>query len=378
MKNQESPTLTLAKTLIACPSVTPEDAGCQTLIAKRLEKIGFKILNLPFGDVQNLWAIRGEAKPLLVFAGHTDVVPPGDLSQWATDPFTPFIKNDLLYGRGSADMKGGLAAMITAVERFVLSHPNHKGSLAFLITSDEEGPAHHGTIEVIRHLQAQDVHLDYCVIGEPSSHDRLGDVIKNGRRGSLTGNLKILGKQGHVAYPQLALNPIHKVLEALNILVKTTWDTGNPYFPATSFQISNIKSGTGAGNVIPGFLECQFNFRFGTETTPEQLQVTVENLLKSQDCIFELNWQLSGSPFLTPSGKLISVCQAVVEEITLVKPRLSTDGGTSDGRFIAPTGTEVIEIGPCNQTIHSANECVNIKDLDKLSKIYEKIIERLL
>jgi len=379
----ESPTLQLAKSLIERPSITPNDAGCQDLIAHRLSAIGFEIYALPFADVQNLWAIRKSqnpqtAVPLLAFAGHTDVVPTGNVKDWDTPPFTPSIKDGYLYGRGAADMKGGLAAMITACERFIDSHPNHPGSIAFLITSDEEGPAINGTAKVMEYLKAQGIYLDYCVIGEPSSQKTVGDVLKNGRRGSFHGTLKILGMQGHVAYPHKADNPIHRALLPLAELVNTEWDSGNEYFPATSFQISNIHSGTGATNVIPGTLECHFNFRFNTESPPEILISKIKNIFENHPLKYELETTTSAYPFLTKMGKLVSACIESVEKITQKTPQLATDGGTSDGRFIAPTGTEVIEFGPCNHSIHAINECVRIEDLEMLTLMYEHVLQRIL
>jgi succinyl-diaminopimelate desuccinylase len=378
MFNPNCPTLALLQQLIACPSVTPEDAGCQAILGERLKKMGFVLKALPSGDVQNLWAIRGNQSPLFVFAGHTDVVPAGDLNQWKTPPFTPSIQGDYLYGRGAADMKGGLAAMIIACERFVAKNPQHPGSIAFLITSDEEGPAIHGTVKILEYLKTQGIHMDYCLIGEPTSDQKVGDILKNGRRGSLNGNLKILGKQGHVAYPMAADNPIHRVLLSLAKLVDTQWDKEDREdldFPPTTFQISNIHSGTGATNVIPGILECQFNFRFGTATTPEALMAGVEAVLKQEGVSYEVSWKLSGAPFLTKSGILLPACIQAIRDCTQIEARPSTDGGTSDGRFIAPTGTEVIELGLCNASIHAANECIKIADLHTLSQIYERILD---
>lgn len=383
MFNPKCPTLALAEQLIACPSVTPEDAGCQAILGKRLEKMGFVLQPLPSEDVQNLWAIRGNQSPLFVFAGHTDVVPPGDLGTWKTPPFSPTIQGEYLYGRGAADMKGSLAAMIIACERFIAKNPNHPGSIAFLITSDEEGPAIHGTVKVLEYLKTQGIHMDYCLIGEPTSDQKVGDVLKNGRRGSLNGSLKVLGTQGHVAYPMAADNPIHRVLLSLARLVDMEWEWNreNPNtsdFPPTTFQISNIHAGTGAVNVIPGTLECQFNFRFGTATTPQSLMDCVEGLLAQYKVPHAISWKLSGFPFLTKSGKLLSACLQAVEDCAQLKARPSTDGGTSDGRFIAPTGTELIELGPCNANIHAANESIKIADLDTLSQIYERVLDLVL
>ncbi len=378
MTEYNSPTLTLTQQLIECPSVTPEDANCQQIIAEYLKKIGFTLQHLPFGPVQNLWAIRGHENPIFVFAGHTDVVPPGELSKWETPPFIPTIKNGYLYGRGAADMKGSLAAMITAAERFINKNPYHSGSLAFLITSDEEGPAKEGTVKVIEYLKAQNIQLDYCIVGEPSGQNTVADTLKNGRRGSLNCYLKILGKQGHIAYPDKAQNAIHHALLPLAELAATQWDNSNEHFPATTFQIANIKAGTGATNVIPGILDCQFNFRFNSESTPEMLLDRVKETLKTHEVQYELEWDVSGLPFLTKTGKLISACMQAVEEITKISPVLSTKGGTSDGRFIAPTGAELIEFGPCNATIHCVNECVKIEELELLSQIYERILELIL
>lgn len=378
MRKPESTTLKLAKELIERPSITPHDEGCQMLMSKRLEKIGFRIQHLPFGEVKNLWAMRGEEGPLLIFAGHTDVVPPGGLNGWQSPPFIPTIRDGYLFGRGAADMKGSLAAMVTALERFVDLNPNHKGSIGFLVTSDEEGPATEGTVKVVEHLQNSNIQIDYCIIGEPTSHKTLGDVIKIGRRGSLSGLLKIIGTQGHIAYPDKAQNPIHCALKPLYDLVNTAWCQGNSDFPKTSFQISNLHAGLGAGNVIPGILECLFNFRFASELTSEQIKTRVHQLLDAADIEYELTWTLFGRPFLTKAGKLINATIKAIETITGTKTHTSTDGGTSDGRFIAQTGAEIIELGPCNNTIHSINECVAIEDLDQLTLIYEQILNLLL
>jgi len=376
----QSTTLELAKKLIARPSVTPHDAECQIIMAEYLRKLGFTIQHRTEGEVQNLWAIRGRENPIFVFAGHTDVVPAGNLADWESDPFTPTIRNGYLYGRGAADMKGSLAAMLTACERFLEQNPNHLGSIAFLITSDEEGPAKNGTVKVIEYLTHLGIQLDYCLIGEPSSQHTLGDTIKIGRRGSLNCTLKILGKQGHVAYPQKADNPIHRALQPLQALVNYPWDRGreNNAFPPTTLQISNINAGTGATNVIPGTVECKFSLRFSTEITPEAIQEQVKTILEAEACRYECDWQLSGLPFLTKQGKLLSACRTAVQKRTGLTPKLSTDGGTSDGRFIAPTGAEVIELGPCNETIHSTNECVNIEALESLSEIYEDLLKEIL
>lgn len=380
---QMSETLQLTMDLISRPSVTPLDEGCQQLMADRLSAQGFAIENLPFGEgkdeVQNLWARKGTEAPVLVFAGHTDVVPTGDESAWQTPPFTPTIGDDgMLYGRGAADMKGSLAAMVTACERFVQKHPDHSGSIAFLITSDEEGPATNGTVKVVEHLQNRDEFMDWCIVGEPSSTDLTGDTVKNGRRGSLGAKLVVKGIQGHVAYPHLARNPIHDVAPALAALAAETWDEGNRFFPPTSFQISNINGGTGATNVIPGTVEIIFNFRFSTESTEESLKTRTEAILNQAGLEYDLTWNLSGHPFLTPEGDLVSAVSDAIEAVTGLQTNLSTAGGTSDGRFIAPTGTQVVELGPCNATIHKVDECVRISDLDQLSSIYELTLTQLL
>lgn len=373
-----SPTLALTLDLIRCPSVTPVDANCQELMIQRLEKIGFSIERLRFGEVDNFWARRGTTAPVLAFAGHTDVVPTGSLSAWHSEPFTPEIRDGVLYGRGAADMKGSLAAMVVACENFVAQHPNHQGSIAFLITSDEEGVAKDGTVKVVEHLEARQEKMTWCLVGEPSSSKAIGDVIKNGRRGSLNGVLKVIGKQGHVAYPQLANNPIHKVAPALAELTAQVWDNGNAFFPATSFQISNIHSGTGANNVIPADIDVVFNFRFSTEVTAEQLKERTEAILNKHGLTYDLAWSLSGQPFLTAKGELVAASVATIKEVTGLDTELSTSGGTSDGRFIAPTGAQVLELGPINATIHQINECVSVADLDTLTQLYEGILVRLL
>jgi succinyl-diaminopimelate desuccinylase len=372
-----SETLELTKQLISCPSVTPDDAGCQTIIINRLQQSGFKIESMRFGEVDNLWARRGTQAPLLVFAGHTDVVPPGPLDAWSTNPFTPVVREDFLYGRGAADMKSGLSAMVVAAETFIRDYPDFSGSIAFLITSDEEGPSIDGTVKVVDTLMKRHEKMDYCVIGEATSEKQLGDQIRIGRRGSLGGRLIIYGKQGHVAFPHLANNPIHAAAAAIHELTTEIWDNGNDAFPATSFQISNINSGTGALNVIPGLLEAHFNFRFSTAVTAEELQQRVTHILEKYQLTFDLHWNLSGHPFLTQKGKLITATQAAIKEMTGLETNLSTGGGTSDGRFIAPTGTEVIELGPCNHSVHQVNEHVRIADLDKLSAIYQQILVNL-
>ncbi len=373
-----SATLELAKDLISRQSVTPKDEGCQALMMERLERLGFKLEPMPFGEVSNFWARRGTEGPLFCFAGHTDVVPTGPEAHWDSPPFAAEIKDGLLYGRGAADMKGSLAAMITAVEAYVGKHPDHPGSIAFLITSDEEGPAADGTVRVVKTLEARNEKIDYCLVGEPSSTDRVGDVIKNGRRGSLNGVLRVIGKQGHVAYPHLANNPLHAFAPVMARLCAEQWDQGNASFPPTSFQISNLNVGTGAENVIPGELKALINFRFSTESTADSLCERVEAMLDEGDFEYELNWRLSGHPFLTAEGELVDAAQQAVDKIAGYPAELSTAGGTSDGRFIAPTGAQVLELGPLNATIHQVNECVGVEDLDTLSAIYSEILEILL
>ncbi len=373
-----SPTLALACDLISRPSVTPDDHGCQTVIAERLAACGFQIEWLPFGDVTNLWARRGTTAPLLCFAGHTDVVPTGPLEQWSSPPFTPTVRDGVLYGRGAADMKGSVAALVTAAETFVTAHPDHRGSLAFLLTSDEEGPSVNGTVKVIEWLTQRGETIDYALVGEPSSRERLGDTIKNGRRGSMTGVVKIYGKQGHVAYPHLALNPFHASVTALAALCAEEWDHGNAHFPPTSFQLANLHMGTGADNVIPGELTAQFNLRFSTEITPEQIQARVIAILDAAGVRYDLSWRLSGQPFVTPVGALVEATRAAIHSVTGVAAELSTSGGTSDGRFIAPTGAQVVELGPLNATIHQIDECVAVAELEQLTQIYCEVLERLL
>jgi succinyl-diaminopimelate desuccinylase len=373
-----SPTLELALDLIRRRSVTPEDAGCQPVMAERLAALGFAIEPMRFGAVDNLWARRGSEGPLFCFAGHTDVVPPGPLEDWTSDPFAPEIRDGLLYGRGAADMKGSLAAMITATERFLAQYPEHRGSIAFLITSDEEGPSIDGTRRVVEALSARNEQIDYALVGEPSSHQRLGDVIKNGRRGSLGARLRIRGKQGHVAYPQHAENPVHRAAPALVELCNEVWDEGNAHFPPTSFQISNIHAGTGADNVIPGELEVLFNLRFSTEQTPEAIQQRIHAILDRHGLEHQLDWRVSGHPFLTPAGALVEATQAAILAVTGEPTALSTVGGTSDGRFIAPTGAQVVELGPINATIHKVDECVGVEELEQLSRIYTEVLRRLL
>jgi len=372
------PTLQLAMDLIARPSVTPDDAGCQDLIATRLEAIGFHIERLRFGEVDNLWARHGNDGPLFAFAGHTDVVPTGPVSDWRFPPFEPTLDQGWLYGRGAADMKSSLAAMVTACEAFVGSHPNHQGSIGLLITADEEGPAVNGTVRVVEHLQQRGEQIDWCLVGEPSSSDQLGDVVKNGRRGSLGSRLTVHGTQGHVAYPDKADNPIQRFAPVLAELCSETWDAGNEFFPATSFQVSNINAGTGATNVIPGRLELVFNFRYSTETSAEQLQQRVTAILDHHNLRYDLDWNLSGLPFLTAAGALVDAVQAAIHEVTGMDTQLSTAGGTSDGRFIAPTGTEVVEVGPVNASIHQVDERVWAKDLERLSRIYDRVVAGVL
>lgn len=376
--NQDSATIQLTKELISRASVTPEDAGCQKLMATRLEKLGFNIESMFFVDTLNMWARKGTKEPVFCFAGHTDVVPTGDLENWDTPPFSPEIREGMLYGRGAADMKGSLAAMVVATENFIAKHPDHKGSIAYLITSDEEGPFVNGTTRVIDTLEARDEKITWCVVGEPSSTNYCGDIVKNGRRGSLTGDLRVQGIQGHVAYPHLADNPVHNAAHAIAELTDIEWDHGNDYFPPTSFQISNINGGTGVGNVIPGELDILFNFRYSTEVTADQLVDTVENLFNKHKLNYELNWTYNGLPFLTDTGTFIDAVNSAVEAVTGKKPELSTSGGTSDGRFIAPTGAQVIELGPCNATIHKVNESVSVQDLEDLTLMYEKILENTL
>jgi succinyl-diaminopimelate desuccinylase len=377
-----SKTLDLAKQLISIPSVTPEDLGCQKIIAERLTNIGFKIENMRFADVDNLWARYGTQSPLFVFAGHTDVVPSGPVEQWSNDPFTPTIVNDVMTARGTADMKSSIAAMVCACENFLsdkkaISTLQSAGSIAFLITSDEEGPAINGTVKVIEYLTNSNEKIDWCLVGEPSSTDTLGDVIKNGRRGSLGGDLTIHGVQGHIAYPHLAKNPIHLFAGALQDLCNEAWDKGNEYFPATSFQISNINGGTGASNVIPGELNVQFNLRFSTELTDQKIKQRVETILNKHKLDYTLNWSLSGQPFLTPNGELIEAAKRAIKSVCEIETKLSTTGGTSDGRFIAPTGAQVVELGPVNKSIHKINENINLADLEKLTQVYTEILNQL-
>ncbi|MAO69074.1 MULTISPECIES: succinyl-diaminopimelate desuccinylase [Idiomarina] len=373
-----SETLKLAHELISRPSITPEDEGCQQLIGERLAALGFELESMIFEDTTNLWARRGQGRKLFCFAGHTDVVPPGDVNDWQFPPFQPTIHNGYLYGRGAADMKGSLAAMLTATERFVKDYPEVDADIGFLITSDEEGPFINGTKRVIETLEQRNEKIDWCIVGEPSSTETLGDIVKNGRRGSLTGDLTVLGIQGHVAYPHLAQNPVHDLAPALSDLIQEEWDTGNDSFPPTTFQVSNIQAGTGAGNVIPGRIETQFNFRFSTELTADKIKQRVEAILNKHSLQYKLQWKLNGPPFLTESGALVEAVQSAIEHECGFSTTLSTAGGTSDGRFIAPTGAQVIELGPVNATIHKVNECVKAIDLDKLSEVYYRCMEKLL
>lgn len=376
--SEKSAVLHLTEELIRRPSVTPLDEGCQQLMADRLSALGFDIESMFFEDTLNLWARRGQGKPLFCFAGHTDVVPTGPLEQWDSPPFEPEIRDGLLYGRGTADMKGSLAAMIVATERFLAKKPQLTGDIAFLITSDEEGPFINGTKRVIETLEARQEKISWCLVGEPSSTHQVGDVIKNGRRGSLTGYLKVKGVQGHVAYPHLVDNPIHKAAPALAALSTEVWDHGNAFFPATSFQISNIHAGTGATNVVPGELSLTFNFRYSTEITAEQLQQRVLALLDQHQLNYDIDWVLNGLPFLTDRGPLVEAAAKAVRQVQGFETSLETTGGTSDGRFIAPTGAQVVELGPCNGTIHKINEHVRVADLDLLTDMYEAILWHLL
>ena len=373
-----SDTLKLTTELINRKTLTPDDNGCQKLIAERLKKNGFRAEHLRFDDVDNLWVTHGNSGPLFVFAGHTDTVPVGPIEKWNTDPFKAEIKEGYLYGRGAADMKSGVAAMVTAAERYVQKNPTHNGTIALLITSDEEGPSINGTRKVIDYLNEKKIKIDWCILGEPSSDKQLADVIRIGRRGSLNGILKINGIQGHVAYPEKAKNPIHEAARFLNELTSIEWDHGNDSFPPTSFQISNINAGTGADNVIPDALNLLFNFRFSTEISQDEIENKVENLLQKYNLNYALEWKLSGAPFLTDSGSLIDAATTAIKEIVGIDTICSTGGGTSDGRFIAPTGAETIELGVVNETIHKINECVKVEDLDTLSGIYEKVLKKLL
>ena len=378
MSDTPTPTLALACELIARPSVTPDDAGCLALIAGRLQALGFTCERLDRAGVSNLWARRGQAAPVLCFAGHTDVVPPGPADAWHTLPFVPTPIDGMLYGRGAADMKSSLAAFVTAIERFVAACPDHAGSIAVLLTSDEEGIATDGTVKVVEALAARGERLDYCIVGEPTAVNALGDTVKNGRRGSLSGKLTVKGVQGHIAYPHLAKNPIHLAAPAIAELAQTVWDAGNEFFPPTTWQISNIHGGTGATNVIPGHVDLLFNFRFATASTPEGLQARVHDILDRHGLQYELKWTLGAKPFLTGRGALVDSALAAIREETGIAAELSTTGGTSDGRFIAEICPQVVEIGPVNATIHKIDECVEAAALPRLSAIYRRILEKLL
>jgi len=373
-----SQTIELTKALIARRSVTPADEGCQQLMIERLAAAGFAIEQLSFGGVENFWARRGAVGPVFCFAGHTDVVPTGPLEEWHSDPFAPQIRDGVLYGRGAADMKSGLAAMVTATEEFVGTHPDHKGSIAFLITSDEEGPSVDGTRRVAQVLRARGERLDWCVVGEPSSEASIGDTVKVGRRGSLSGRLTVHGVQGHVAYPQLAENPVHTLAPALAELTRREWDQGTEHFQPTTFQVSNLNAGTGAPNVIPGELKARFNLRYSPVQTLEQLKTTVEEILRRHSVRYTLEWYVSGEPFYTPPRLLCAAVGDAVAQVTGVRPKLSTGGGTSDGRFIAPLGAEVVELGVVNASIHKVNECVRLEDIDALHRMYVNVLRKLL
>jgi succinyl-diaminopimelate desuccinylase len=371
-------TLRLARELIARRSITPEDGGCQELLAERLARLGFAIDPIRRGEVTNLWARRGEARPLLCFIGHTDVVPTGPIEKWHSDPFVPTERDGKLFGRGAADMKTSIAAFVVAVEGFLAKHPSPRGSIALLITSDEEGPAVDGTSKVVELLKNRGERIDYCLVGEPTCVSRLGDTIKNGRRGSLSGTLRVRGVQGHVAYPHLAKNPVHLAAPALTELAATEWDRGNEYFPPTTWQISNIHGGTGAANVIPGEVEILFNFRFSTASSPERLKARVGSILDRHGLDYELDWSLSGTPYLTPRGKLVETLSAAIRDVTGATPEVSTTGGTSDGRFVAEVCSEVVEFGPVNASIHKLNEHVDLGAIESLREIYQGLLGRLL
>jgi len=371
-------TLTLASELIACRSVTPDDGGCLEILARRLAPLGFKLERMDRQGVSNLWARRGSAAPTLCFAGHTDVVPTGPLEQWSSGPFQPEVRDGCLYGRGAADMKTSIAAFVTAVERFIAARPGHAGSIALLLTSDEEGRAVDGSVRVVEALMARGETLDYCIVGEPTSAERLADTIKNGRRGSLSGRLVVKGVQGHIAYPHLVKNPVHSVAPALAELAASVWDKGNEYFPPTSWQVSNFHAGTGADNVVPGSAEILFNFRFSTASTPEALQARVHAILDRHGVDYTLDWTLSGKPYLTPRGRLVEAVSQAIRETAGIETQLSTSGGTSDGRFIADICPEVIELGPLNATIHKIDECIAVADIEPLSRTYERTLQLLL
>lgn len=373
-----SATLELARQLIRQPSVTPDDCDCQAIITEHLKTSGFQPQVMPFGDVTNLWLRRGTQAPLLVFAGHTDVVPPGPLQQWQSPPFSPTIRGGNLYGRGAADMKSSIAAIATACKNFVRRYPHHSGSIALLLTSDEEGPALNGTVKVIEQLQTRGTKIDWCLVGEPTSTATLGDTLKIGRRGSLSASLRITGLQGHVAYPHLAVNPIHQFAPALAELTALDWDTGNERFAATRLQVSNLNAGTGAHNVIPGTLTTEFNLRFSDAITVDEMKAKIEQILKNYQLDHEIDWHVSGNPFYCPPGELVRACETAIYETMSIRPKLSTGGGTSDGRFIAPTGAQVVELGPVNESIHKANEHIDVEALDQLATIYEKIMKQLL
>lgn len=373
-----SEVLDLTRALIVRDSVTPNDAGCLDLIADRLRPLGFTLEFINVGGVSNLWARRGKAAPLVCFAGHTDVVPTGPVDKWESNPFQPEIRDGYLYGRGAADMKTSLAAFVVGIERFVAAHAEHKGSIALLLTSDEEGDAIHGTVKVVETLKARNEAIDCCIVGEPTSTAKLGDVIKNGRRGSLSGKLTVKGVQGHVAYPHLGKNPVHLAAAAIAELTAAQWDAGNEYFPPTTFQISNIHAGTGATNVIPGHMEVLFNFRFSTATTPDELKAAVHGILDKHGIEYSLDWTLGGKPFLTPRGTLVEALSGAIKAATGLDAELSTTGGTSDGRFIAAICPQVVELGPVNATIHKVNECVAVADMEPLAEIYKGTLERLL
>lgn len=368
----------LTRQLIACRSLTPDDAGCLDILAARLEPLGFRCERMDANGVDNLWARRGTVAPLLVFAGHTDVVPTGPLEHWQSDPFTPTVRDGVLYGRGASDMKSSLAAFVTAIESFVAAHPDHAGSIAVLFTSDEEGPAIDGTVRVVEALEARGEKLDYCIVGEPTSVARLGDTIKNGRRGSLSGHLVVKGVQGHVAYPHLARNPVHEIAAGLAELAGVEWDRGNEYFPPTTWQVSNFNAGTGANNVIPGEAQVKFNFRFSTASTLESLQTRVHGILDRHGLTYELDWRYDGRPYLTRPGDLVEAVGRAIESVTGIETKLSTTGGTSDGRFIADICPQVVELGPTNATIHKVNECIQLEEVEQLPKIYEQVLVNLL
>ena len=374
----DDPTLALTCELIARQSVTPDDAGCQDAMASRLKQAGFSVDPMRFGEVDNFWATHGTCGPLLVFAGHTDVVPPGDDASWDSDPFEATVIGDELFGRGAADMKASLAAMVVACEQFIDQHPDHAGRIGFLITSDEEGPAKNGTVKVMESLISQGEQIDWCVVGEPSSTTILGDLVKNGRRGSLNARLIVSGTQGHIAYPHLADNPIHHAMPALDALAKEAWDNGNDFFDPTSLQISTIRAGQGITNVIPGSLEVLFNLRFSTELTAEAIRLRCEEILNAHELSYDIEWSLSGEPFLTEPGALLDAVTQSIEVVAGYHPQVSTGGGTSDGRFIAPSGAQVVEVGHVNATIHQCNERVKLDDIPKLTEIYKGILERLL